>query len=691
VSQQIQVIQAAIKEKTPAIELLGKPVDVNFNAGVFVTLNPAGKGYGGRSKLPDNLKQLFRPVAMSAPDNELIAEVILYSEGFMTAKELGREFVAVFSLAAQLLSAQQHYDWGLRAMKACLTTGGYAPPPPFRLRAPAFASLYSALLPPPPPLQLNSRDLPSPLPLLPLTNSQWPHSSRQADGPAHDPESETELLIKAVRVNTLSKLTFEDASRFLGIVADVFPGIKSQDISNKELEAAIADVMASKAFRLEHDPEQVRKMLQLKESLDQRMGCVIVGPSGCGKSALWRVLQAALIRTGQAVVTHVMNPKSMPRARLLGEMDHDTRRWTDGVLTAAARQVVKEPLNVRSWIVCDGDVDPEWIESLNSVLDDNHLLTLPNGERISFGANVNFLFETHDLRFASPATISRMGMIFLSDDDVDVRRIVKCWLVDQPPEAQAALGGWMEDYFHRALQWVRALPRGLMVDTTLVGTVLNGLSHVTGVRTRAEFALGLVRGLGGNLDLESRARLATEVFGWTGERPADPSAPLDCVADGGALKPLVPGTRAGGELTRADVLAGAMVPTVAVQRTVAMVQGWMDRMEPFILVGPEGAGKTMVVQALVAARRSTSLTVLHCNAQTTAEHVIQKIRQACALFSSNTGPHLTAPGRRPAGAVPQGHQPAQARQVRHVRAHRLPAAAADLQGLLRREARVPGH
>lgn len=68
---------------------------------------------------------------------------------------------------------------------------------------------------------------------------------------------------------------------------------------------------------------------------------------------------------------------------------------------------------VNSWIVCDGDIDPEWIESLNSVLDDNRLLTMPSGERIQFGPNVNFLFETHDLSCASPATISRMGMIFL--------------------------------------------------------------------------------------------------------------------------------------------------------------------------------------------------------------------------------------------------------------------------------------
>ena len=66
-------------------------------------------------------------------------------------------------------------------------------------------------------------------------------------------------------------------------------------------------------------------------------------------------------------------------------------------------------LDITSWIVCDGDIDPEWVESLNSVLDDNRLLTLPSGWRIKFGANVNFIFETHDLSYASPATISRMG------------------------------------------------------------------------------------------------------------------------------------------------------------------------------------------------------------------------------------------------------------------------------------------
>lgn len=74
-------------------------VDLDPNSGVFITMNPAGKGYGGRQKLPDNLKQLFRPVAMSRPDNELIAEVILYSEGFKNGEILGCKLVAIFNLA----------------------------------------------------------------------------------------------------------------------------------------------------------------------------------------------------------------------------------------------------------------------------------------------------------------------------------------------------------------------------------------------------------------------------------------------------------------------------------------------------------------------------------------------------------------------------------------------------------------
>jgi dynein heavy chain 1 len=69
-------------------------------------------------------------------------------------------------------------------------------------------------------------------------------------------------------------------------------------------------------------------------------------------------------------------------------------------------------LDKRQWIIFDGDVDPEWVENLNSVLDVNKLFTLPNGERLSIPRNVRIMFEVTDLNHATHATVSRCGMVW---------------------------------------------------------------------------------------------------------------------------------------------------------------------------------------------------------------------------------------------------------------------------------------
>merc|ERR1719253_2128095 len=70
----------------------------------------------------------------------------------------------------------------------------------------------------------------------------------------------------------------------------------------------------------------------------------------------------------------------------------------------------------RQWIMFDGDVDPEWAENLNSVLDDSKLLTLPNGERLAIPPNGRIMFEVETLKYATLATVSRCGMVWFSDD-----------------------------------------------------------------------------------------------------------------------------------------------------------------------------------------------------------------------------------------------------------------------------------
>ncbi len=85
-------------------------------------MNP---GYAGRTELPENLKSLFRPCAMIVPDSDLICEIMLVAEGFLEAKTLARKLVTLYySLCCRLLSKQDHYDWGLRAIKSILILAG---------------------------------------------------------------------------------------------------------------------------------------------------------------------------------------------------------------------------------------------------------------------------------------------------------------------------------------------------------------------------------------------------------------------------------------------------------------------------------------------------------------------------------------------------------------------------------------
>lgn len=75
-------------------------------------------------ELPENLKALFRPCAMVVPDFELISEIMLVAEGFQNARLLARKFITLYTLCKELLSKQDHYDWGLRAIKSVLVVAG---------------------------------------------------------------------------------------------------------------------------------------------------------------------------------------------------------------------------------------------------------------------------------------------------------------------------------------------------------------------------------------------------------------------------------------------------------------------------------------------------------------------------------------------------------------------------------------
>lgn len=101
-------------------------------------------------------------------------------------------------------------------------------------------------------------------------------------------------------------------------------------------------------------------------------------------------------------------------------------------INATCRKIidnVRGEINKRQWIIFDGDVDPEWVENLNSVLDDNKLLTLPNGERLSLPPNVRVMFEVQDLKYATLATVSRCGMVWFSEDVLSTEMIFENYML----------------------------------------------------------------------------------------------------------------------------------------------------------------------------------------------------------------------------------------------------------------------
>ena len=154
-----------------------------------------------------------------------------------------------------------------------------------------------------------------------------------------------------------------------------------------------------------------------------RHGLMLIGEASSGKSQIIKTLNAAMNAIdGQEnfvkLITQTINPKSVLIGQMYGIFDADSKQWTDGILPLIMRNFSAMDDTRLKWVIFDGPVDAVWIESMNTVLDDNKKLCLTSGEIIRLTNQMAMIFETEDLQHASPATVSRCGMVFLESKNI---------------------------------------------------------------------------------------------------------------------------------------------------------------------------------------------------------------------------------------------------------------------------------
>ncbi|XP_045527512.1 dynein beta chain, ciliary-like [Pieris brassicae] len=603
VSVQVKSVLDAIKAKKKKFDFMGEFITLIPTIGMFITMNP---GYAGRTELPENLKALFRPCAMVVPDFELICEIMLVAEGFQEARLLARKFITLYTLCKELLSKQDHYDWGLRAIKSVLVVAGS--------------------------LKRGDRLRP-----------------------------EDQVLMRALRDFNIPKIVTDDRPVFMGLIGDLFPALDVPRKRDFDFEKNLVDGAIS--MKLQPEPGFILKMVQLVELFAVRHSVFIDGFAGTGKSMVWQCLNKTYHMLKMKPFYNDLDPKAVTNDELFGIINPATREWKDGLFSTIMRDMANMPGDGPKWIVLDGDIDPMWIESLNTLMDDNKVLTLASNERIALTKSMRLLFEIATLRTATPATVSRAGILYINPQDLGWNPFVASWIdTTRDDESEKAMLTIMFDKYIPSLlesckKYKRITPLSELQQIQLTCYLLECFLNKSLLPSdcpkewyETYFVFCVVWGFGSGLFQDQLVDWRNEFSKWFCNEFKQIKFPSTGNVFGFFIDPetkkWAPWTE---KVERFDLdpeipLQSCLVSTSETTRIRFFMDLLIAKQKPVMLVGSAGSGKTVSVAAkLNSLSDSFAITNAPLNFYTTSE-MIQKVLEK--PLEKKSGRNFGPPGSK---------------------------------------------
>nr|XP_023023241.1 dynein beta chain, ciliary-like [Leptinotarsa decemlineata] len=223
---------------------------------------------------------------------------------------------------------------------------------------------------------------------------------------------------------------------FMGLIGDLFPALDVPRKRNLDFEKMIKKTAVD--LKLQPEDGFILKVVQLEELFAVRHSVFIIGYAGTGKSMVWKTLNKTYANQKLKPFYNDLNPKAVTNDELFGVINPATREWKDGLFSVIMREQTNLTGDGPKWIVLDGDIDPMWIESLNTLMDDNKVLTLASNERIALTRSMRLLFEIANLRTATPATVSRAGILYINPADLGWNPFIASWIDTRTIQSEKA-------------------------------------------------------------------------------------------------------------------------------------------------------------------------------------------------------------------------------------------------------------